>query len=136
MIKKIISGFVIVLSIVIFSNNSTTLALDLTDVQKNTAEQACKQKGGSIDGDGKCDKGGSDLQGLFTTVTNILLFLVGAIAVIMLVIGGLKYVTSNGDQNAITSAKQTILYAIIGIVVAFLAYAAVNFVITQLMKSS
>jgi hypothetical protein len=70
--------------------------------------------------------------GIFQTIVNILLFLVGAVAVIMLVIGGLRYVTSNGDQNAVTGAKNTIMYAIIGIVVAFLAYAAVNFVITQL----
>jgi hypothetical protein len=45
-------------------------------------------------------------------------------------------VTSNGDQNAVTGAKNTIMYAIIGIVVAFLAYAAVNFVIEQLGKGN
>jgi glucose uptake protein GlcU len=69
---------------------------------------------------------------IFVTVTNIMLFIIGAIAVIMLIIGGIRYVVSAGDQNAVTSAKNTILYAIIGIVVAFLAYAAVNFVSTQL----
>ena len=74
--------------------------------------------------------------GVFQTVVNILLFLVGAVAVIMLVIGGLRYVTSNGDQNAVTGAKNTIMYAIIGIVVAFLAYAAVGFVIQQLGTST
>lgn len=70
--------------------------------------------------------------GVFQTVTNILLFLVGAISVIMLIIGGIRYVVSGGDQSAVTGAKNTILYAIVGIVVAFLAFAAVNFVITQL----
>lgn len=70
--------------------------------------------------------------GVFQTVANILLFLVGAIAVIMLIIGGIRYVVSGGDQSAVTSAKNTILYAIVGIVVAFLAYAAVDFVIRQL----
>ena len=81
------------------------------------------------------DKVASNLEGqggIFATVANILLFLVGAVAVIMLIIGGLRYVTSNGDQNAVTGAKNTIMYAIIGIIVAFLAYAGVNFVITQL----
>jgi uncharacterized membrane protein len=70
--------------------------------------------------------------GVFITVTNILLFIIGAIAVVMLIIGGIRYVVSAGDQNAVTSAKNTILYAIIGIVVAFLAYAAVNFITNQL----
>ncbi len=72
--------------------------------------------------------------GIFVTVTNILIFIIGAIAVIMLIIGGIRYVLSQGDQSAITSAKNTILYAIIGIVVAMLAYGAVNFVTSQLAK--
>ncbi|PLS81075.1 hypothetical protein CYG49_02995 [Candidatus Saccharibacteria bacterium] len=74
--------------------------------------------------------------GIFQTVVNILLFVVGAVAVIMLIIGGIRYVISGGDQGAVTSAKNTILYAIVGIVVAFLAYALVNFVITQLNTSA
>lgn len=70
--------------------------------------------------------------GIFQVVTNILLFIVGAIAVIMLIIGGIRYVVSGGDQAAVTAAKNTILYAIVGIIVAILAYAAVNFVTSSL----
>jgi hypothetical protein len=47
----------------------------------------------------------------------------------MLIIGGIRYVVSGGDSSAVTSAKNTILYAVVGIVVALLAYALVNFVI-------
>lgn len=67
--------------------------------------------------------------GIFRTVTNVLLFIIGAISVIMLIIGGIRYVVSGGDSGAVTSAKNTILYAIVGIVVALLAYAVVNFVL-------
>jgi hypothetical protein len=70
--------------------------------------------------------------GVFQTITNVLLFIIGAISVIMLIIGGIRYVVSGGDQSAVTAAKSTILYAIVGIVVAFLAYAAVNFVVGSL----
>ena len=77
---------------------------------------------------------GQDLMGIFQTIANILLFLLGAIAVIMLIIGGFRYVVSGGDSNAVESAKNTILYAIVGIVVAFLAWAAVDFVIDQLQN--
>lgn len=73
--------------------------------------------------------------GTFSTITNVLLFIIGAIAVIMIVIGGMRYVLSGGDSNQITAAKNTILYAIIGIVVAILAYAAVNFVIGSFAPS-
>lgn len=68
---------------------------------------------------------------IFKTITNVLLFIIGAISVIMLIIGGIRYTTSAGDSGAVTSAKNTILYAIVGIIVAILAYAVVNFVITS-----
>jgi len=67
--------------------------------------------------------------GVFKIITNVLLFIIGAISVIMLIIGGIRYVVSGGDSAAVTSAKNTILYAIVGIIVAILAYALVNFVI-------
>lgn len=73
---------------------------------------------------------------LFQTITNVLLFIVGAVSVVMLIIGGIKYTVSQGDSAAITSAKNTILYAIVGIVVALLAYAAVSFVIGNFAKSA
>lgn len=69
--------------------------------------------------------------GVFKTITNVLLFVIGAISVIMLIIGGIRYVVSGGDSTAVTSAKNTILYAVVGIVVAILAYALVNFVVTS-----
>ena len=67
--------------------------------------------------------------GVFQTITNVLLFIIGAISVIMLIIGGIRYVVSGGDSGAVTSAKNTILYAVVGIIVAILAYALVNFVV-------
>lgn len=74
--------------------------------------------------------------GTFSTITNVLLFIIGAIAVIMIVIGGMRYVLSGGDSNQITAAKNTILYAIVGIIVAILAYAVVNFVLSSLIPGS
>ena len=69
--------------------------------------------------------------GIFRTITNVLLFLIGAVSVIMLIIGGIRYTVSGGDSTAVTSAKNTILYAVVGIVVALLAYAVVNFVLNS-----
>lgn len=74
--------------------------------------------------------------GIFQVITNILLFIIGAISVIMLIIGGIMYTVSAGDSGRMSTAKNTILYAIVGIVIAFLAYAAVNFVITQLVEQT
>lgn len=74
--------------------------------------------------------------GMFATITNILLFVIGAISVIMVIIGGLRYVLSGGDSSNIQAAKNTILYAIVGIIVALLAYAAVNFIIGSFATGS
>ena len=73
-----------------------------------------------------------NLTELVKNIINTLLFITGMVAVIMIVIGGLRYVTSNGDSNQASQAKNTILYAVIGLVVAIMAYAIVNFVITSL----
>lgn len=71
------------------------------------------------------------IQNTFSTIANTLIFIVGAVAVIMLVIGGLRYALSAGDSSAVKGAKDTILYALIGVIVAVIAFAAVNFVITR-----
>ena len=87
----------------------------------------------------KCDGCPADLfgdTGIFKQVTNVILYIVGIIAVIMLVIGGIRYVVSGGDSKKVTDAKNTILYAIIGLVIAFLAFAIVNFVISALPSST
>jgi len=73
--------------------------------------------------------------GTFNTITNVLLFAVGALSVIMLIIGGIRYVVSGGDSTAVQSAKNTILYAVVGIVICLLAYAVVSFVIGSFTSS-
>jgi hypothetical protein len=70
---------------------------------------------------------------LFNKIINVALFLIGAISVVMLIYGGIRYTVSGGKQEAVTNAKNTILYAVVGIVVAMLAYAIVGFVVGQLV---
>ena len=70
--------------------------------------------------------------GVITTITNTLLFIVGALAVIMIIFGGIRYTTSAGNASSVTAAKNTILYAIVGLIIAFLAFAAVNWVLVAI----
>jgi uncharacterized membrane protein len=87
----------------------------------------------------QCDGCPSDLfgdRGVFKQVTNTVLYIVGIIAVVMLIVGGIKYLLSGGDSKKVTDAKNTVLYAIIGLVVCFLSFAIVNFVISALPSSS
>lgn len=87
------------------------------------AQKGVNQVGGS---------GQNNLPDLIQNVINILLFVIGAVAVIMIIVGGIRYVVSNGDQASITGAKNTILYAVVGLVVAIMAYAIVNFILNSL----
>ena len=57
--------------------------------------------------------------------------MVGVIAVIMVIIGGINYTTSQGDPEKIKKAKNTILYGIIGLIISLLAFAIVSFVLNE-----
>lgn len=71
----------------------------------------------------------TSLQTYIQTIINVLLGLIGVVAVIMLIYGGFRYVLSAGDEKATKAARETILFAVVGIVIAILAFAIVNFVI-------
>jgi hypothetical protein cdiviTM7_00647 len=71
--------------------------------------------------------------GVFSRLTNTILLIVGLISVIMLVYGGLRYILSGGDSKKVTDAKNTILYAIIGLIISLLAFAIVNFVLNSVV---
>ena len=60
---------------------------------------------------------------------NIMLFGVGVLSVVMLIFGGFRYVISGGKKESVTNAKNTILYAIIGLLIAVFAYAIINFIL-------
>lgn len=85
-----------------------------------TASTGCTTDGGAAN---------SKVNQIIKLVINIFSIIVGVVSVIMIIIGGLKYITSAGDSNNVTSAKNTILYAIIGLVVVALAQVIVRFVL-------
>jgi lysylphosphatidylglycerol synthetase-like protein (DUF2156 family) len=67
-------------------------------------------------------------------IVNTLLFVVGAVSVVVIIYAGIRYVTSAGDSSRVAGAKNTLLYAVVGLVVAVLAYAIVNFVLHVFSK--
>lgn len=76
-----------------------------------------------------CQSQNDELQPILKKVINLLLYALGAVAVIVIIISGITFALSNGDSVAITASKNRILYAVIGLVVAIAAYAIVNFVV-------
>jgi len=72
---------------------------------------------------------GLTLQEILKNVINAALFVVGAVSVLMLIYGGIRYTLSGGSATNVTAAKNTIMYSLIGLTIAVLAYAIVNFVL-------
>ena len=87
----------------------------------------------TVDGSGTCATSTADgttkINNIIETIVNIFSVLVGVVAVVMIIWGGLRYITSGGDSAKITSAKNTIIYALIGLVVVALAQFIVKFVL-------
>ena len=78
--------------------------------------------------------GGQDA--IIPRVINLMLFIVGILAIVMLIYGGIRYVISGGQHERVTAAKNTILYAIVGLIVAIMGYAVVNWVVRNLGEGS
>lgn len=99
---------------------------DASGIIANSTKEACKDA---------CNTALTVPQ-LIANITNILVFLVGAISVVMIIVGGFRYVVSQGDSAATKQAKNTIMFAVIGVVVALVSYAVVNFVVNSVTSSS
>jgi len=74
----------------------------------------------------------SDLESTISNIINVVISVVGLIAIVVIVIGGIKIITSGGDDEAKKSGTNFITYGIIGLVVVILAYAIVSFIITRI----
>lgn len=89
--------------------------------------------GDTCNGNKNVDQGGSHIETIIRVVVNVFSLIVGVVAVIMIILGGLRYITSGGDSNNVSSAKNTIIYAIIGLVVVALAQFIVQFVLNKVI---
>jgi hypothetical protein len=95
----------------------------------DSVQDACA--GIDLGGGGNCKSDGGKLTGLVRDIIGLLSIIVGIAAVIMIIIGGLKYITSGGDSSKVSGAKSTIVYAIVGLIVASLAQVIVHFVLSK-----
>lgn len=104
--------------------------------------QNCLSSGASltISSGGACSgannsTGANKVQSLVTTIVNIFSAIVGVVSVIMIIFGGFKYISSGGDSSKVTEAKNTIIYAVIGLVIVALAQFIVQFVLSKVVTS-
>lgn len=133
-LQLFMAGAVMLLGLGLANTAILNQPVGATTGNTGTNSDECDPKAKGLAGH-KCARGDDQSRELFgkdgimTTVINFLLFFIGVISVIMIIYGGIQYSTSAGDSGKVTNAKNTILYAVVGLIVAILAYAIVNFVI-------
>jgi Type IV secretion system pilin len=124
-LKNVLAGLLIVPALVL------GVAL-LAPIADPVAAQSIQEGVNSTNTDSFVQKLDGD-NGVFRDIVNTALYIIGAISVLMLIYGGIRYTLSAGQTANVEAAKNTILYAIIGIIVAVLAFAIVNFVLGSLI---
>jgi hypothetical protein len=135
----VLALLVIAFSVIVAVNASPAYAAvdcnGLSGTDRSKCE-ICRGSGGTDYSNGECITGdknpGDEVTGIVETVITLFSWIVGVTSVIMIMIGGFRYITSQGDSGNVSAAKNTILYAVIGLVVVALAQVIVNFVIGKI----
>lgn len=133
-IKKISTGFAVAASMAL-------LASSFVAVPAFADSNECDTNSPSLNVGVNCGKGQGMANnlvgqgGIVNTVINTMLFIVGILSVVMIIFAGIRYVTAHGDKGQVESAKNTLIYAIVGLIVAIVAYALVGWVTSLFAKN-
>ena len=129
-IKTVIMGLAAVATL-----GSATLIAPAVSAAESSYDTATRYTDPNREGV-KNDSGQStDLMNILQIIINVVLGIIGFIAVAMIIVGGVQYTTSAGDAAKVTKAKNTILYGIVGLVIALLAFAIVNFILVNVFNA-
>ncbi|MBQ3440933.1 hypothetical protein IJG27_01310 [Candidatus Saccharibacteria bacterium] len=134
---KIKSPKFIIVAIVAFLSLIGLTSFRPASVHAATAYNICGQNNVSAEvkqANGCNGDATNDLSNAIVSIINAVIYVLGIVAAIFIIVGGVNYMTSAGDAAKIEKAKKTILYAVIGLVIAALTFAIVNFVIAGLLK--
>lgn len=123
--KQIVANIILTLAVVVGVGTFSAVPAGAV----NTIQNACNQAGSNSE---ICKASNDSANTLTKNIIRLLLWAVGVISVIMIIVGGIRYGISGGDASQIKAARETIVYAVVGIVVAVLAYAIVKFVLGYL----
>lgn len=121
-----------------FQDNSSSVIKNIKNIKNIGAQDlfsACDQATGAAKeycNSKKASGNTTTSDSLVKLVMNTMFYIVGIVSIVMIIYGGMKYTTSSGDPKKVASAKATILYAVIGLIVALFAVAIVQFVSTRI----
>lgn len=118
---------VFIVSAAVAIAGAAAFAPALTASALNPLETACSNSSGNTVCD-EVNSGSGNLNSIIGIIVNTILFIVGALAVVMAIWSGFQYITSTGDSGKVSKAKNTLVYSIVGLIIALLAYTIVNYV--------
>lgn len=133
---KLVGLVLVTLSALAILSFSQATPVAATDVTKQIQTGLCA--GSNLNLSGRCVKPSNSTKTLdkfIHNIVNVLSAIVGVVAVIMIIFGGFRYITSGGNDTSVTGAKNTILYAIIGLVIVALSQVIVHFVLRRITTS-
>lgn len=124
--KKILKSIRLTICAALIACNIAVVITPASSVSADAKSEVCNAIGNT-----RCAGGQSRISEVIRKVINLLSAIGGIIAIIMIIIGGVRYMTSGGDSNSASSARNTILYAVIGLIVVVFAQIIVRFVLQQ-----
>jgi len=133
----LVSIFIASYSAVMAQDHLVQVPLSRNTIQDNVCRGVLSAETGTLDRSAtidSCAQGSDSAQGFGTLVSrivNLFSVLVGSVSVIMIIIGGFRYIISGGDSAGVTSAKNTILYAIVGLVIVLFSQVIIRFVVSN-----
>lgn len=138
MFKKIKESIVVAASVLLFAVPVLApVSVHATDVNDDIKNNLCQGIELSADAgsDASCNNvnssSTSSANSLLRNIINVFSLVVGIVAVLMIIFAGFKYITSGGKGDSVSGAKNTILYAVIGLVIVALAQVIVRFVLNK-----
>ncbi|HUD10648.1 MAG TPA: pilin [Candidatus Saccharimonadales bacterium] len=138
MIKKLRNILVIAVGLTVIAVPALVHAQSLGSGQIDISGSICAgTQAQTLPTTTNCDDAtsGTAFTNIVTTIINIFSLVVGAVSVIMIIVGGFRYITSGGNDTGIAGAKNTIIYALIGLVIVALAQLIVHFVLAKAIEA-
>ena len=127
-LSKLLASFTVTLAF------ATAVPAVVSAAQPDIINNLCA--GANLQAGTNCKTGGNNateqINRIIKLVINTLSLIVGIVAVVMIIVGGMRYVTSGGSDTSVTGAKNTILYAVIGLIIVAMAQFIVRFILNKL----
>ena len=140
----VIAGACLALSPALVNAQAQTTTNTPTPTSSSIANNICK---GVLGADGtpisdsttvaNCQETGDESFSFITKrIINIFSIVVGAVSVVMIIIGGFRYIISGGDSSGVSGAKNTILYAVVGLVIVLFAQVIIRFILSNAIAAT